>query len=71
MTMSEALAATAGLFGLGFRAGPPAESTPEAAWFDPDLRQEVSPPIPEPLCPGDPCYEAVADALKQAGYLHS
>jgi len=72
MAMIDAFTAAVGLFGLGaLRTGAPAEPPPFSQWPDEAVRQEWAPPVPEPLSMGDPCYEAVAEALRQAGYLPS
>lgn len=72
MAMIDAFTAAVGLFGLGaVRPGAPAEPLSLGQWPDEAVRQEWAPPVPEPLSIGDPCYEAVAEALKAAGYLHS
>lgn len=70
MTMTaigEAFSAATSFFGLGarLRADGPDDGAMIAA--EPDTFD----PHPDALAPGEPCFEAVAQALTEAGYLDS
>ena len=66
-SISEAFMAAASLLGLGaVRGGTPAGiPEPRPAVAAPD----TAPGTPDPLAAGAPCFEAVAAALRDAGFL--
>lgn len=66
MTMGSiggALTAATSFFGLGGRLRADAHSA------RPQTDDGAFEPIPDGFAPGEPCFEAVAEALAEAGYL--
>ncbi|BAU90027.1 hypothetical protein MPPM_1422 [Methylorubrum populi] len=76
ISLNETLLTAAGLFGLGASTAPVGSQAESGAFtdFSPDDASSLSGernPSPEDAAADDPFFTAVADALREAGYLDS